>query len=213
MNKIINIFIFLIILVFASCSTKPKVTQDIYNLRAFAERGLDSANKEIAQGNYASANSLLSEYKRMAVLSDDSSLIARVCLSYGNALYYIGKTNEAFAEWEEAAYEALRAKNPELLSVSRIFKAKGNLMSGRSAAQAVLDEVNRESTNIKKDRFFVAYSWQVKGLALRALSRFKEAEDAMKQSLAIHEKKKSLENSSFDWYTIASIRSLANNTA
>jgi len=208
MNKIIYVFLIFITFVFASCSTKPKVTEDIYNMRVFAERGLDSANKEIAQGNFKSANSLLSEYKRMAILADDPSLIARVCLSYGNALFYTGAIDEAFAEWEEAAVEAQRAKNSELFSVSKAFMAKGNLMSGRLGAQEVLNEINKESANIKNDAFFIAYTWQVKGLALRALQRYKEAEDAMRQSLAIHERQKSLENCSFDWYTIASIRSL-----
>ena len=212
MNKIIYALFLVIALVFVSCSTKPKVKEDVYNLRSFAERGLDSANKEIAQGNYVSAISLLSEYKRMAILSDDPSLITRVCLSYGNALFYFGKTDDAFAQWDQAEKEAKRADNAELVSVSRIFRAKGNLMSERLGAQAVLDEADRESAGIKKDVFFVAYTWQVKGLALRSLKRYKEAEDAIKQSLAIHVKQKSLENVSFDWYTIASIRSLAGNS-
>jgi tetratricopeptide (TPR) repeat protein len=213
MKKFVYIFLLPAILVLGSCSTKPKSTGDIYIMRSFAEKGLDSANKEIAKGNFNNAHSLLIEYKRMAILTDDSSLISRICLSSGNALFNLDKTDDAFAEWEQAAYEAQRAKNPELLSASRIFKARGSLVSGRMGAQAVLDEVNRESANIKKDVFLTAYSWQVKGFAYRALGSYKEAEDAMKQSLAIHEKEKSLENLSFDWYTIASIRSLANNTA
>jgi len=208
MNKTIYVFIFLITLLFASCSTKPKVTEDIYTMRLFAERGLESANKEIGQGNFKTADSLLSEYKRMAILADDPSLISRVCLSYGNALFYLGKNVEAFAQWDEAEREAKRADNAELLSVSRIYRARGNLMSEKQAPGAILNEVDKESANIKKDPFFIAYSWQVKGLAQRALGNLDAAEEAMRQSLAIHERQRSLENCSFDWYTIASIRSL-----
>jgi len=208
MNKIIYVFMFLIALVFTSCSTKPKVTEDIYNLRVFAERGLESANKEIAQGNFRTADSLLSEYKRLAILVDDPSLIARVCLSYGNALFYLGKREDAFEQWDEAEREAKRADNAELLSVSRIYRARGNLMSEKADIKAILEEAEKESKNIKKDPFFVAYSWQVRGLAQRALGNLDAAEEAMRKSLAIHERQRSLENCSFDWYTIASIHSL-----
>jgi len=212
-KKVTCIFNILLVLVLISCSTKPKNEGDIYNLRTYAEKGLEAANKEAVQGNYNNAHNLLIEYKRMAILADDSSLITRVCLSMGNVLFAIGKTNEAFAEWEQASQEAQKSKNGELISAGRIFKAKGNLLSGKDSAQAVLDEVNKESVNLKTDQLYIAFSWQVKGLALRALGSFKDAEEAIKRSLAIHEKAKTLENASYDWYTIASIRSLGGNTA
>ncbi|MCL2211464.1 MAG: tetratricopeptide repeat protein [Treponema sp.] len=212
-KKVFSVFNLLMLLVICSCSTSPKSTGDVYNLRAYAEKGLEAANKETVRGNYKNAHSLLIEYKRMAILSDDLSLITRVCLSMGNVLYSLGEIEEAFGEWDKAALEAQKSNNSELLSASKIFRAKGSLLSGRTGAQAVLDEVNRESVNIKKDALLVSFSWQVKGLALRALGSYAEAENALKQSLAIHEKKKTLENASYDWYTIASIRSLAGNTS
>jgi len=212
MNKITSICLLILILSFGSCSTSAKNTGDVYNLRAYAEKGIQAADKEAVQGNYTNAYALLTEYKRMAVLSDAPSLISRVCLSMGNVLFSMGEIDEAFSEWERAVLEAQKSKNSELLSVSKIFKAKGSLLSGRIAAQSVLDEVNRESVNIKKDALYTAFSWQVKGLALRALGSYREAETAFKSSLAIHEKEKTLENASYDWYTIASIRSLAGNS-
>jgi tetratricopeptide (TPR) repeat protein len=42
---------------------------------------------------------------------------------------------------------------------------------------------------------------------------FGEAEEAVKNSLDIHEKESYLENASYDWYLIASVRSLAGDTA
>ncbi|MCL2441891.1 MAG: tetratricopeptide repeat protein [Treponema sp.] len=217
MNKQINIYVLVLsiffILIIASCSSAPKNPGDIYNLRNQAEEGLKTSNKEAGQGNLERALTLLTGYKRQAILADDPSLIIRICLSRGNVLFSLGRTEEAFAEWDFALGEAEKFRDSELLSVSRIFYARGNLISGRVTAQTVLDEVNRESVNIKKDRLYIAFSWQVRGLALRSLGRYTEAENAVKRSLEIHEKDRYLENASYDWYIIASIRSLAGNTA
>ena len=212
MNKVISIFILSIIFGLSSCSTAPKITGDINILRKAAEIGLESANKEVGLGNFANAENFLIEYKRMAILTDDPSLIIRVCLSYGNVLLSLGKVNEAYAEWDHAIAEAQKSGNKELLSVAKIFKARGNLFLEKTTTQAVLDEVNREIVNIK-NKFFIAYSWQTKGLAQRTSGSYGEAEESIKKSLEIHEKEKALENASYDWYTIASIRSLAGNTA
>ena len=201
-----------IMLVSVSCSTAPKNPGDVYTLRTSAESLLESANKDAGRGNFANALLLLDKCKQNAILADDPSLIIRTCLSRGNVLLALRRTKEAFAEWDFAIGEAERFENAELLSVSKIFRARGNLNSGRAGAQAVLDEVNSESLNIKKDRLYLAFSWQVKGLALRVMGSYRQAEDAVKRSLEIHEKDSYLENASYDWYIIASIRSLAGDT-
>jgi len=212
MNKVISIFILSIIVVLGSCSTASKNNGDINILRKATERGIESTNKEVGQGNYINAEQLLIEFKRLAILSDDSSLITRVCLSYGNVLLSLGKTDSAYVEWDQAIEEAQKSGNKELLSVAKIFKARGNLLLEKAPAQSVIDEVNREIANIKNS-LYLAYSWQTKGLAQRALNSYGEAEESIKKSLGIHEKEKALENASYDWYTIASIRSLAENFA
>jgi tetratricopeptide (TPR) repeat protein len=214
MKKITGIFI-LIIICMGSCSTAPKNTGDVYNLRKSAEKGLESANKEAEKGSFENAHNLLVEYKKQAILTDDPSLIIRVCLSYGNVYLSLGKIDEAYAEWDQAIAEADKLKDKELIVVTKIFKARGNLLSGRADAQSVLnelDEVNKEIGNVKKN-LYLAYFWQTKALAQRALNLYREAEDSIKKSLDIHEKEKALESASYDWYTIASIRSLAGNTA
>jgi len=208
----LHITILLILILFsASCSSAPKNTGDIVEIRVRTEKELALGNSEASRGNFENALGILTECRRKAILIDESSLITRVCLSRGNVLFSLGRTDEAFAEWEKAIFEAQTLGNAELLSVSRIFRARGNLVSQKLPAQSVLDEVNRESANIKSDRLYIAFSWQAKGLALRALGSYREAEDAFKRSLEIHEKDKHLENASYDWYTIASIRSLAGN--
>jgi len=76
----------------------------------------------------------------------------------------------------------------------------------------VLDQVISESANVSRNRLFLAFSWQVRSLALRALGRWSEAEDAARRSLDIHLRERQLESASYDWFIIASIRSLAGNT-
>jgi len=210
-NSLHLLFVICYIL-FISCSSLPGDPGDIHILRSQAETWLESGNKEAGQGKFVNALAILTETKRYAVLADDSSLIIRSCLSRGNVLYSLGRSSEAFAEWEQAVAEAQRFGNAELLSVSKIYLARGNLISEKIPARNVLDEANRESGRIKKNKLFIAFSWQVKGLAHRALGSFRDAEAAFRRSLDIHLKEKNFENASYDWYTIASIRSLAGNT-
>jgi len=211
-KKRLFIYFSIITAVFFSCSGAPKKTGDVFAIRSHAENLLELGSREAGRGNFDNALAILNESKRNAVLSDDPSVIIRCSLSRANVLYSLGRMTEAFAEWEQAVEEAQKSGNAELESVCRIFLARGNLVSGRLPAQSVLDEVEREQANIKTDKLYIAFSWQVKGLALRAMGDYAKAEEAVKMSLDIHEKDIYLENASFDWYTIASIRSLSGNT-
>jgi len=213
-NNIIKIFsscAFVVLLIISSCSSAPKVTGDIVTLRNQAERLLESGNKEATRGNFENALGLLTESRRNAILADDPSLIIRVGLSRGNVLLSLGRTDEAYTEWNQAIAEAQRFRNSELLSLCRIYITRGNLVTRRSSEQSVLDEVIRESGNLRSNRLFIAFSWQVRALALRSLERWQEAEDASRRSLEIHESENILENASYDWFVIASIRSLSGN--
>jgi len=207
-----NIIIFVTVIFIFSCSSKPKNSGDVIHIRAQTEKELALANKEAGQGNYVVAQGLLEECKRKAILTDDWGLIIRCGLSLGNVLFSFGREGEAFSEWEKAVQLAQKYGNKELLSVSKIYQARGMLISGNASAKIVLDEVNSEAANIKNDKLYIAFSWQVKALAYRALGSWREAEDALKKSLAIHESEKSLENASYDWYTIASVRSMSGDT-
>jgi len=201
----------LIIFIFSVCSSPPKNKDEVFIHRSQAENMLALGNKEAGRGNYENAFAILAESKRNAVLSDDPSAIIRCSLSLANVLYSLGRKDDAFNEWEKAIAEAEKSGNRELLSVTRIFYARGNLFSGRASAASVLDEVNRQQGFIKADRLYIAFSWQVKALAQRALGSYTEAENSIKRSLEIHEKDMYPENASYDWYTLASIRSLAGN--
>jgi len=207
-----NIIIFVTVIFIFSCSSKPKNSGDVIHIRAQTEKELALANKEAGQGNYVVAQGLLEECKRKAILTDDWGLIIRCGLSLGNVLFSFGREGEAFSEWEKAVQLAQKYGNKELLSVSKIYQARGMLISGNASAKIVLDEVNSEAANIKNDKLYIAFSWQVKALAYRALDSYKEAENAFKQSLSIHDKEKYLDNASYDWYNIASIRSMSGDT-
>ena len=212
-NFVIAIAAALVTALSVSCSSAPKNSGDIFFIRPHAETLLESGKTEASRGNYENALIIINESKRNAILADDPSLIVRCCLSRGNVLFSLGRTDEAFAEWEQAIAEAQKLNNSELLPVSRIYYARGALVSGRTPARSVLDDVEKNAANIKSDQLNVAFSWQVRGLALRALGSYREAEDAVTRSLEIHEKNRYLENASYDWYTIASIRSLSGNTS
>jgi len=192
-----------------SCSSQPKNQGDINNLRVQAETLLESGNRETGKGNYDNALVLINESKRLATLADDSSLIIRSSLSRANVVYSLGRADEAFTEWEQAVAEAQKLGNGELLSAARIYFARGELISGRTSAQSVLNVVDSEQPNIKSNQLYIGISWQVRGLALRSLGSYKEAEDAFMRSSEIHEKNLYFENASYDWYSIASSRSLS----
>jgi len=211
-NIKLTAYFFISLLIIVSCSTAPKNPENIEVLRKQAEFLLKNGNKDAEQGKLDNALIQLTDAKKNGILADDLSLIIRSCLSRGNVLYSLGRSDEAFSEWNRAIAEAESYGETELISVSRIYLSRGNLLSGRSQPQTVLSEVTRESEKIKSNRLYIAFSWQVRGLAHRALGSYREAEDAFKRSLEIHEKDKNLENASYDWYTIASIRSLAGNT-
>jgi len=211
-NKInLTVFILTVLLTAVSCSSKPKNSGDIYDMRVRTEKELATGNREAGRGNFETALSVIKECKRKAILVDDEGLIIRSGLSLGNVLFTIGRRDEAFSEWEDAVALSEKHENKEILSVAKIFYARGRLLSGKTGAAQVLEEVNRESANIKTDKLFIAFSWQVKGMSQRELRSFTEAENSIKRSLEIHEKEKYLENVSYDWYVIASIRSLAGN--
>jgi len=205
---VVTSIVFFIPLIF-SCSSQPKNHGDIDQYRVQAEMLLESGNRETGKGNYDNALILINESKRLATLADDPSLIIRTGLSRANVVYSLGKTDEAFAEWQQAVAEAEQFGDTELISAAKIYLARGELISKKKSAQSVLDIVSAEQSNIKTNQLYIAVSWQVRGLAMRSLSKFKDAEDAFTQSAAIHEKNLFFENASYDWYSIASSRSLS----
>jgi tetratricopeptide (TPR) repeat protein len=207
------VFVLTLPLFFAGCSTAPKRAAEVYQLRLQAENQLDMGNKTADRGDYETALVLLNEAMRLATVTDDPNLLSRAALSRGNVLFSLDRAAEAFANWEAALDEAEKRGNAELAAVSRVHIARGKLLSaeGKAAAASIREEVSREMAAIKSDKLYTAFAWTVYGRAERELGRYTEAEAAVKRSLEIHEKDRYLEQAAYDWFLIASIRSLAGN--
>ncbi|MDR1025023.1 MAG: hypothetical protein LBL56_04795 [Treponema sp.] len=201
-------------LLWGACSTAPKRPAEIHVRRDGAEKQLELANRQAEQGDFDGALALLELSRILAVTSDDLSLRVRITLSRGNVFFYQGRREEAAHEWAAALAEAEESGDAELGAVARIYTARGRLLSaapeekGRIAA-AVAREVNAEIPRIKKDTLSIALGWTVIGLAEKETRRFREAEDSLRKALVIHEKGNYLEQAAYDWYVIASIRSVA----
>jgi tetratricopeptide (TPR) repeat protein len=219
-------------LALSACSTQPKNPSDIYTLRRQAESQLELADKQAGRGDYAAALVLLNEAMRMAVSADDPGLRIRAGLSRGNVFFSLGRPATAASDWENALAEAEQRGGKELVSVSRIHIARGRLFSGgelavlpeaagaqgRSPAsgesradfaRSIRDEVSREIGNIKSSPLYTAFAWIVIGLAEKDMGSYGAAESAVRRSLEIHEKTLSLEQAAYDWFLIASFRSLS----
>jgi tetratricopeptide (TPR) repeat protein len=210
MTKAVHCFFIISVslLLTISCSTKPKNPTDDFSIRSQAEAALKLGITEADRNKYDAALQLLAECKRQAVLTDAPSLIIRSGLSLGNVLFALGREDEAFTEWDAAVSLADELADRDLLSVSKIHLLRGNLLSKRQSERAVYDEAVREAANIKSDNLYIAFSWNVRGLALREMRSFTEAEKAIQRSLDIHEKDKHILKAAYDWYVIANIRSL-----
>ncbi|MDR2259206.1 MAG: hypothetical protein LBE14_08685, partial [Treponema sp.] len=212
-RKIAGAVVFFTALFFtAACSTAPKRPAEVFKLRDRAESQLDLANKEADRGSYETALVLLDDARRIAVSVDDPPLRIRTGLSRGNALFSLGRGEEASGAWEAAFQEAETTGRRDLSALCRIHIARGRLLSAAgdtAAARAVREEVGREMVFIKSDDYYTAFAWVVAGLADKELGRYGDAEESAQKALDIHEKGRYLEQAAYDWFLIASIRSVA----
>jgi tetratricopeptide (TPR) repeat protein len=194
-----------------SCSSVPKRPAEVFVLQTMTETQLQIANTEADRGNYTEALSLLAEAWRMAVSTDRPALRVRVSIARGNVLFYLGRRQEAEVVWETAQEEAEAAGDTILAAVCRIYRQRSALSADSSGAEGVLAAVQAEQGNVKSDKLFTALAWTVIGLAEKELGRFENAEKSMRNALSIHEGGRYLEQAGYDWYLIASVRSVAEN--
>jgi len=195
----------------ASCSTAPKRPAEIYKIQSMTDTLIGLANKEGDQGNFEESLKLLDEAWRLAVTTDRPALRIRVNMGRANALYSLGRVDEAERIWRSAEVESNFNEEPMLASACRIYRARSMLLSGKTDPEEALALVEKESNILKPDKLFYATAWTVKGLAEKALGRFAEAEKSVTNALSIHEKGRYLEQAAYDWYLIASIRSVSGN--
>ena len=197
-----------------SCSSAPKRPLAVFNTRNMAETQLDLANRAADQGKTAEAMTLLDEALRLARSVDDPSLLSRVGILRGNLHMSAAQYDEAFRFWEEAQAEAEAAGNGNLAAQARLQALRGRLSlvsSGKAGmgAEEISARVAQEMGGIKNDELSLALGWIVTGLAEKERSRWTEAENALRRALDIHEKNRRLEEAAYDWFLIASVRSVA----
>ncbi|MDR2758924.1 MAG: tetratricopeptide repeat protein [Spirochaetaceae bacterium] len=205
------LFFVLAVFVLGACSSAPERPAELFTVRNETETQLNLANREADRGNYEGALTLLEEARRLAASTDRPPLLIRVWLSQGNVFFSLGRVEEARALWNAALTEAERAGEEELAAASRIYMARGVLILGEDtgAPQKVIAAVTEDLARLTSDKLNSALGWTVIGLAEKELRRWTEAENALTKALDIHEKDRYLELAAYDWYLIASVRSVS----
>lgn len=197
------------LVLFGGCSSVPKRPAAIFTVKNQATTQLELVHKETDRGNYEQALNLLEEARRLAMSADDPELLIREGLSRGTILYALGRTEEADAVWNRALAEAERSGEAELAAIVRIYKARSMLLADGATAETVKTQVRTALAAIGSDKLSLALGWTVIGLAEKEQHRWSEAEGALQKALVIHEKDNYLEQAAYDWFLIASVRSIA----
>jgi tetratricopeptide (TPR) repeat protein len=192
-----------------ACSSAPKRPAETFSIRQLGENQLDLVNKAVDQGDYERAFGLLTEARRLAVSADYPSLLVRTKLAEGGVLYNQGKAEQAEAAWSAALLEAESSGETELSAQTRIYLARNALITKKAPPDEVAAQVAKEIASIKKDTLAIALGWNVIGLAEKEKRNYAVAEMYFKKALAIHDKANYLEQAAYDWYLIASSRSLS----
>ena len=213
----------LLIFIFSpGCSSAPKKPAEVFTERTVAENQLEMANRAAVRGHYQEALAFLLEARRLAVLTDDPQLRLRTAICRGDILFSSGRADDAFREWENAGTEGDASGEKELAALSRLHAIRARLVlldsasssggpTNNAAAEELKNQLAREMPVFNSGSLSMAAAYVTLGMAEKYLGRWAAAEDAAKRALAIHEKGLFLEEAAYDWYLIASIRSMAGN--
>jgi tetratricopeptide (TPR) repeat protein len=200
----------------AACSSAPKGPVEVYRQRRLTQEQLNQADRETDRGNYERALAMVNEAYRLAVSTDDPSLLVRVRLSRGNIFTHLGRGEEAQAAYTAALAEAEETGDKELAATCRIYMARSRLLAAlaeggntQAAAREILAQIRPDIQAVKTDLPAAALGWIVAGLAEKELGLWSDAESSLKKALDIHIKERYLELGAYDWYLIASVRSVA----
>jgi tetratricopeptide (TPR) repeat protein len=174
------------------------------------------ANLTANRGRYEEALVILGGARNLALSTDDPPLRLKTSMSRGNFLFALGRHEEAFAEWESAAVEGDASGEPVLAALTRIYSIRAKIVlldteTGTANAQELKEQLNREMTAVKSDDNATAVGNITLGLAEKQMGRWADAESAVKKALSYHEGGLFLEEAAYDWFLIASIRSMAGN--
>ena len=222
------VIFFAFIAYFSACSSAPSRPAEIRTDRDMALGQLNLANKSANRGRFEEALSLLEEARRLAVSADDPGLRIKTSISRGDFLFSLGRYAESFSEWKSAAAEADVSRQAVLASLARIHSIRGELILSEqglpeanannesekitlSSAEELKARLTKEMSVVSSDPLSNAAAYVTLGLAEKQAKRWAEAESAIKKALDIHEKNVYLEDAAYDWFLIASVRSVAGN--
>ena len=214
----------------SSCSSTPRQTGEVFIERDMALAHLNLANQTANRGRYEEALMILEEARRLAVSTDDPSLRIRSSLSRGNFLFFLGRTEEAFLEWESASLEGETSGQSSLAALVRIYAIRARILlltdesdktpvggssvgGANSTAEELRARLNREIVLVRGNDISTAAAYITLGLAERQLGRWDNAEMELRRALDIHQRNNNLEDIAYVWFLIASVRSLAGNHA
>jgi len=209
------LLIFFPAMFFSACSTPPKKPTEIFTERNIGASQLNLANQIANGGRYDEALLLLAEARRIAISTDDPQLRIKTSTSRGNILFSMGRRTEAFTEIESAAAEGEASGEKVLASLARIYAIRFNVRvqeeSGKKDSGDFIDRLNKEMAIVKSDPSALAAAYVTLGMTQKLSGRWTEAESSVKKALDIHTKGFFLEDAAYDWFLIASIRSVAGN--
>ena len=211
----------LILLIFlAACSSAPQRPSEVFTNRNTAANQLSLANYTASQGYFHDALTILEEARRLALITDDPALRINTAISKGNILFSLGQYEEAFNLWESAAREGEAFSQPLLASRARMYSIRAEIillvndpdpLASDTKATLLRTQITEELAILARDPISAAAGFVTLALAEKQLKAWQEAEAAALRALAIHEKNHLLEEAAYDWFIIASIRSVAEN--
>jgi len=221
MKRLLPVLLFVVFLFafFPGCSSPPKRKDEIFIDRNAAAKQLNLANHTASRGRYEDALIIMEDAWRLVLGTDDPTLRIKGAISRGNILFSLGRHDEAFRIFESAAAEGDASSLPVLAAQARIYaiRARLVLLSGESGSRNDTDETAEELRGqlisemyrVRTDPLSSAAGYVTLGMAEKLLRRWGEAEIAVRRALATHERDRFLEDAAYDWFLVASIRSMA----
>jgi tetratricopeptide (TPR) repeat protein len=211
-----GIFFLVVVFFLAGCSSAPKAPSEIVTERNTAAKQLNLASYTASRGRYNDALVILEDAWRLAVSTDDPPLRIKTFISRGSILFSLGRHAEAFTAWDKAASEGDSSGEKILAILARIYAIRARIVlldneTGGMGIKELTDQLAMQMTAARSDSNATAAAYVTLGLAEKQTGRWAEAERALKQALAVHEKDLLLEDAAYDWFIIASVRSMAGN--
>ena len=211
------------VLLLISCSSAPKRAMQVSDVSAKADERYETANSELASGQFEKAYTHLTQAYNYAVSVDASALLCKICLSgvvYKIDVDVLGEVKNApeksilnfSAEQilKNALGFAQRSSAPEVLSsIQKIYEIKLALAKNEKDYDNYLSVLNSVEKSIPGEIYYLGYVYRTKGDLFVLKKNFDDAEENYLKAAKLHTKNRYLMEIGLDWYSVARCRSLA----